>query len=102
MAKEEKNATDNNTAGQNQSQTERVIANFRVGDRVRVYFKIEEGKQTREAFFEGQVIARKGSGPGKTFTVRKIAATIRPRSMVAQCLVTFVFSLPSVMILQAP
>jgi large subunit ribosomal protein L19 len=74
MAEKEKNTTSNNTAGQDQPQTERVIANFRVGDRVRVYFKIEEGKQTREAFFEGQVIAQKGSDPGKTLTVRKIAA----------------------------
>jgi len=47
---------------------------FNVGDKIRVYSKIKEGKKTREAFFEGQVIAIKGQGNSQTFTVRKIGA----------------------------
>ncbi|MGI6278844.1 MAG: 50S ribosomal protein L19 [Patescibacteria group bacterium] len=50
------------------------IASFEVGDQVRVNFETKEGKQTRQAIFEGQVIAQKGSGKSQTFTVRKIGA----------------------------
>ncbi|KUK84080.1 MAG: 50S ribosomal protein L19, partial [Microgenomates bacterium 39_6] len=54
--------------------SKKKIANFKVGDQVRVNFEIKEGKQTRQAFFEGKVIAQKGSGKSQTFTVRKIGA----------------------------
>lgn len=47
---------------------------FSVGDKVVVYQKIIEGEKTRSQPFEGVVIAIRGSGEGKTFTVRKIAA----------------------------
>jgi large subunit ribosomal protein L19 len=50
------------------------IANFEVGDQVRVNLEIKEGKQTHQTFFEGRVIAQKGSGKSQTFTVRKIGA----------------------------
>lgn len=50
------------------------IPNFRAGDTVRVDYKIKEGDKERAQPFEGVVIARKGAGEGKTFTVRKIAA----------------------------
>ena len=50
------------------------IPNFRSGDTVRVDYKIKEGDKERVQPFEGVVIARKGAGAGKTFTVRKIAA----------------------------
>ncbi len=50
------------------------IVDFRVGDRIGVYFTIKEEKQIREAFFEGQVISQKGAGNSETFTVRRIAA----------------------------
>jgi len=39
---------------------------FRVGDRIRV--------QLEKAFFEGTVIAKRGRGISKTFTVRRIGA----------------------------
>ena len=52
----------------------KALPNFRVGDTVRVAYKIKEGDKERVQPFEGIVIARKGSGAGKTFTVRKIAA----------------------------
>ena len=50
------------------------IPDFRAGDTVRVNYKIKEGDKERLQPFEGIVIARKGAGFGKTFTVRKIAA----------------------------
>lgn len=46
---------------------------FRVGDTVRVHFKIIEGKTERVQVYEGIVIARKRSGVRETFTVRKIS-----------------------------
>ena len=44
---------------------------FKVGDTVKVYFKIIEGKTERVQIYEGLVIAMKNSRVGKTFTVRK-------------------------------
>ena len=47
----------------------------RVGETIRVYFKIrEKGDKTRETFFEGDLIAKKGQGKGKTITVRRIGS----------------------------
>ena len=45
--------------------------NFKVGDTVKVYFEIIEGKTKRVQVFEGLVLCIKNSGIGKTFTVRK-------------------------------
>ena len=50
------------------------IPDFRAGDTVRVDYKIKEGDKERIQPFEGIVIAKKGAGEGKTFTVRKIAS----------------------------
>lgn len=47
--------------------------NFRVGDRVRVHVKVTEGETERIQVFDGIIIAIKGSGVSKTFTVRKIS-----------------------------
>jgi large subunit ribosomal protein L19 len=44
---------------------------FKVGDTVKVHFKIVEGKNERIQIYEGLVIAMKNSQSGKTFTVRK-------------------------------
>ena len=44
---------------------------FKVGDTVKVHFKIIEGKTERVQIYEGLVIAMKNSRIGKTFTVRK-------------------------------
>lgn len=49
------------------------VPEFRVGDTVRVDVKIVEGKRERIQAFEGVVIARKGAGISKTFTVRKVS-----------------------------
>ena len=49
---------------------------FKVGDGVRVHLKVKEGDKTRIQVFPGIVIARKGSGIGETFTVRRIASGV--------------------------
>jgi len=46
---------------------------FKVGDTVKVHFKIVEGKTERVQIYEGLVIAMKNSKVGKSFTVRKIS-----------------------------
>ncbi|MDR3335858.1 MAG: 50S ribosomal protein L19 [Treponema sp.] len=53
------------------SQMKTELDNFKVGDTVKVHFKIIEGKTERIQIFEGLVIAMKNSRVGKTFTVRK-------------------------------
>ncbi len=49
------------------------VPDFRPGDSVRVHVKVTEGNRTRVQVFEGDVIARRGSGIRETFTVRKIS-----------------------------
>ena len=49
------------------------VAQFNVGDTVKVHFKIVEGTKERIQVFEGLVIARKNGGIRETFTVRKIS-----------------------------
>ena len=44
------------------------------GDLVRVNVRIKEGGKERLQAFEGTVIAKKGRGLSKSFTVRKIAS----------------------------
>ena len=53
------------------SQMKSEVDNFKVGDTVKVHFKIIEGKNERIQIYEGLVIAEKNSKVGKTFTVRK-------------------------------
>ncbi len=49
------------------------IPEFKPGDTVRVYVSIREGDNKRTQAFEGTVIARKNTGLGATFTVRKVS-----------------------------
>lgn len=49
------------------------LPSFEVGDTVRVGVNIREGDKERVQSFEGTVIARKGSGVGETFTVRRVS-----------------------------
>ena len=46
---------------------------FKAGDSIVVSYKIIEGAKERIQDFRGDVIQIKGSGAGKTFTVRKIS-----------------------------
>jgi large subunit ribosomal protein L19 len=49
------------------------IPDFRVGDTVRVYYKVKEGNKERIQPFEGLVIRFQGTGLNRNFTVRKEA-----------------------------
>ncbi len=49
------------------------VPDFRAGDTVRVHVKVTEGNRSRLQVFEGDVIARRGSGIRESFTVRKIS-----------------------------
>lgn len=44
-----------------------------IGDTVRVGVRIREGDHERLQYFEGTVIAMKGSGVAATFTVRRVS-----------------------------
>ncbi len=47
------------------------VAEFNVGDTVKVYGKIKEGNRERIQVYEGVVFKRQGTGVRETFTVRK-------------------------------
>lgn len=49
------------------------IPDFRVGDTVRVHYKIVEGEKERVQVFQGIVLKRHRSGVRSTFTVRKVS-----------------------------
>lgn len=49
------------------------LTDFKVGDTIKVEFKIKEGDFERVTSFEGIVISKRGEGLNKTFTVRKIS-----------------------------
>ena len=53
--------------------TKKDVPQFSIGDTIKVFIKIiEEDKQRLQAF-EGIVIAKKGSGAGQTFTLRRVS-----------------------------
>ncbi len=54
----------------------RELPPFRVGDTVRVHYRISEGDKERTQVFQGTVIRKSGGGVGKTFAVRKRSAGI--------------------------
>lgn len=49
------------------------VPSVEVGETVRVHVKIREGNRERIQAFEGTVIAIKGEGIAKTFTVRRVS-----------------------------
>ena len=46
---------------------------FSPGDNLKVHVKVVEGAKQRVQIFQGDVIARSGSGVRETFTVRKVS-----------------------------
>jgi large subunit ribosomal protein L19 len=52
----------------------RSVPELRPGDVVRVHLRVREGDKERVQIFQGTVIRIRGSGAGRTFTVRRIAA----------------------------
>ena len=53
--------------------TKAELPKFNIGDTVKVSVNIREGQRERIQMFEGTVIAIKGSGISKTFTVRRLS-----------------------------
>lgn len=49
------------------------ITQIKIGDMVKVHYKIIEGKRERVQIYEGYIISIKGKGITKTFKVRKIS-----------------------------
>ncbi len=49
------------------------LPEFGIGDVIRVGVKIREGNNERIQYFEGTVIAMRGTGVAKTFTVRRVS-----------------------------
>jgi len=49
------------------------LPEFGPGDEVKVHVKVVEGNKERVQVFQGNVIARQGSGVQETYTVRKIS-----------------------------
>ena len=56
-----------------QAELKPEIAEFNVGDTVKVYAKIKEGNRERIQVFEGTVLKRQGGSNRETFTVRKFS-----------------------------
>ena len=52
------------------------IPDFRVGDTVRVHYKIVEGDKDRVQVFQGVVLKRHRAGARSTFTVRKVSFNV--------------------------
>ena len=55
------------------AQLKAEVADFNVGDTVKVYGKIREGNHERIQVFEGTVLKRQGGSNRETFTVRKFS-----------------------------
>ena len=52
------------------------IPDFRVGDTVRVHYRIVEGEKERVQVFQGVVLKRHRAGIRSTFTVRKVSFSV--------------------------
>ena len=52
------------------------IDTFTPGDTVQVGVRVTEANRTRTQVFEGVVIRSRGSGPGSSFTVRRVSYEI--------------------------
>jgi large subunit ribosomal protein L19 len=49
------------------------VPEFAPGDNLKVHVRVVEGNKERVQVFQGDVIARSGSGVRETFTIRKIS-----------------------------
>ncbi len=49
------------------------VPSFAPGDNLKVHVRVVEGTKERVQVFQGDVIARSGSGVRETFTVRKVS-----------------------------
>ena len=53
-----------------------ILPDFRVGDIVRVHYKIIEGEKERVQVFQGVVLKRHRAGVRSSFTVRKVSFNV--------------------------
>jgi large subunit ribosomal protein L19 len=60
--------------GRDQIRTD--LPDYRVGDTVKVHYKIKEGGKERIQIFQGIVIQKRGAGVSKSFTVRKVSSGV--------------------------
>lgn len=49
---------------------EKILKQIKVGQNLKVFYRVHEGGKTRTQPYDGTVIAMKGSGQSRTFTVR--------------------------------
>jgi large subunit ribosomal protein L19 len=54
-------------------EVKRDFPDFKPGDTIKVHIKVKEADKERIQVFQGVVIAIRGRGNGKTFTVRKVS-----------------------------
>jgi large subunit ribosomal protein L19 len=52
------------------------IPSFTAGDTVNVHYRVREGEKERIQQYEGVVLAERGNGPNRTFTVRKMSGSV--------------------------
>ena len=49
------------------------LPELKIGDTVKVHFKVREGSRERVQGFEGTIISKRGGGVSESFTVRRIS-----------------------------
>lgn len=59
-----------------QSLINEEVPHFTAGDTVNVHYRVREGEKERIQQYQGVVLSERGSGPNKTFTVRKVTGGI--------------------------
>ena len=59
-----------------QEKSGKEIPEFRVGDNVKVHYRIKEGNRERIQVFQGDVIRKHGESNRETFTVRKVSFSV--------------------------
>ena len=59
-----------------QTQVNDELPEFTAGDTVNVHYRVREGEKERIQQYQGVVIAERGSGANKTFTVRKMSGNV--------------------------
>lgn len=52
------------------------LPEFIAGDTVNIHYRVKEGEKERIQQYQGVVISMRGSGPNRTFTVRKMSGNV--------------------------
>jgi large subunit ribosomal protein L19 len=59
-----------------EAKLQKQLPPFRVGDTIRVHYRITEGEKERIQVFQGVVLRLSGGGLGRTFCVRKVSGSV--------------------------